>query len=97
MVRYSGITCSQARQICEEQGAKPADIHSEEHYYMLLGYLRMIASRDAYVQASIGLTYNSKVSPLWTWGIGISIVRQLHMNIVLLGLMLMLMSLFKCS
>lgn len=39
-IHCDGIGSDYARDICESQGGKMADIYSENHYYMLMGYMR---------------------------------------------------------
>lgn len=64
-VRYDRITYQQARNICRGLGGQPANIYSVDHYYILIGYIRMFASKDGYMGAWLGMTYNRRSSTLY--------------------------------
>lgn len=55
------MNCRQAKEICAANGGKPANIYSKEHYYLLMGQLRILAPAYGVMTAWTGLKYNEKV------------------------------------
>lgn len=55
------ITYEEGRELCSRNGGKPANIYSEEHFYLMMSYLAMYARRRGYSEAYLGMTFDSKV------------------------------------
>lgn len=54
------INFPQGSELCASQGGKPANIYSEDHFYMMMGYLTIFTRKLGYVHVWIGMTYISQ-------------------------------------